>query len=233
MRFVVSIGRDWRQTVNRAKMQARQDIRKAARIAVDRAANMSLDGIRAGMRGAGLGKLGFAVGESSAQKKRDDGLWAVLYAKGTRNPDSRGAGALEAYTEGVVIRPKPGNTWLAYATGAIPKFAGRKRMTPALYKSTGLESRLGPLIFRPTRRAGVALLVVKNVSVSPKNGRARKMGPRGTRTRIAMKEIVVFVLIRYTRRAQRFDHRRVVAEYAAHVPDFMAYELDRMSRGRG
>jgi len=231
MRFQVSLSGNWQRAVEAQKRRAKEEIRRAARIAVDQAGTLALEAVREGMRSAGLGRLGFAVGESSALKKRDPGLWAVLYAKGQRNPDSRSAGALEAYTEGVTIKAKPGSVWLAYSTPAIPKFVGLRRMTPDLYKSSGLEARLGKLMFRPTKRRGVALLIVRNVTVSPKNGRARRAGPRAPRTRISQREIVVFVLIRYTRRAKRFDHLRVIQQYANQVPKLMEAELIRRNGG--
>src|SRR3546814_5698934 len=88
---------------------------------------------------------------------------------------------------------------------SIPARVGRKKITPKLYNNSGLATSIGKLIFRKVK-PNLALLVVRKVSLSPKTGRAKALGPRGTRTRIVPeKDTVAFVLIRQTRRAKRWD----------------------------
>jgi hypothetical protein len=179
------------------------------------------------MHAVGLGKLGNAVGQTSALKKKQlDRTYGVIYAKGHTADDDRGAAALEAYSQGVTIRANR-TTWLAFQTNAIPRRAGRKRMTPRLYQTQGLQAALGPLEFRPIRK-DLALLVIKKVTVSPKTGRAKRDLGRKTRTRIPKKEVVAFILIKVTRRAQRFDKDLIVAIYHRKVPDYMREAIQAM-----
>jgi hypothetical protein len=91
-----------------------------------------------------------------------------------------GRGAIEAYTEGAEITPKR-SPWLWISTDEIPRRAGRYRMTPALYRATGLESRIGPLVQIPGRHRGEALLIVRNVTVDRfgRRGKARRLPKRG------------------------------------------------------
>src|SRR3546814_18797957 len=110
---------------------------------------------------------------------------AAIYAKGAR--DGRAVQALEAYSKGVTIRAVNGE-WLAFATSAIPARVGRKKITPKLYNNSGLATSIGKLIFRKVKQ-NLALLVVRKVSLSPKTGRAKALGPRGTRTRAAQRRV--------------------------------------------
>jgi hypothetical protein len=146
--------------------------------------------------------------------------YGVIFARGDR--DGRGAGALEAYSTGASIYPKRGR-WLAFPTSAAPRFVSsggkRHRLTPALWKKAGLEQRIGKLFFRQVR-ANLALLLVNRVSLSAKTGQAKALGKRKTRTRILSERAVpVFILIPFTRRAKRFDQRKIVEFYADRTPD--------------
>lgn len=194
---------------------------RAAQQATDIAAQRAQRRVQARMRAAGLGRLANAVGYTSALRKRqvERTPYGVIYARG--GDDTLAGGALEAYSKGVTIRAKNGQ-WLAYATSAVPRLFGRKRMTPARYRGSGLESSIGKLIFRKVS-ANLALLVLRKVSLSPKTGRARALGKRKPTTRIVPeKDVVAFVLIKQTRRAKRFDKDKEVLNEARRVPDYIA-----------
>lgn len=231
MKFQVRAS-NFQRDVRRAWQEYRRDVRLAARRATDKAARHAQVHLQRKIRAVGLGRLGGAVGMSSALKKKDPGLWAVIYARGRTNDDSRGASALEAYSQGTIIRARNG-TWMAYQTNVIPRTTGagrsRRRMTPARYKANGWEARLGELKFRPINRS-MALLVAKKVTISPRTGLARRAGPGRTRTRIARDEVVVFILIKVTRRAKRFDEKEIVGQHARDVPRFIQDELRQIRR---
>jgi hypothetical protein len=222
MQFIVRHN-DFERSVARGQQRYMQDMGRAGRYAADRVSLKTQKDVKERMGEVGLGRLANAVGQSSAAKKRQAGMWGVIYAKGKQGADDRGAGALEAYSKGVEIRARNG-TWLAYATNAIPRLAttggGRRRMTPKLYLSSGWVQRLGPLTFRPINPM-LALLVVKDVTLHPRTGRAKPAGPGRTRTRIPKKETVVFVLIRKTSRAQRFNEKDIARFNARYTPKYM------------
>lgn len=225
MKFVFRSAESFEKHVQMRARQLKLDRRRAARIAVDRQTKKTQRAIQARMRSVGLGRLSGGVRQTSSLKKRssDRREWGVIYASGQRNADSRTAGAIEAYTEGVTIRAK--SKYLAYATSAVPRFgSGRRRMTPWLYETTGWAQRLGPLKFRQINR-NMALLVIQNVTLHPKTGRAKKAGLRPPRTRIAKKETVAFILIRYTVRAQRLDEKSIAGVYYRQMPEAIAEAL--------
>lgn len=207
-------------------------MKRAARIATDRAAKKGQRAVQARMKGVGLGRLSGGVGYSSSLKKNDHRrTFGVIYARGQSETDSRTAGAIEAYSQGVTIRARR-VTWLAYSTNLLPRLVGRRRMTPLRYQTTGWQQRLGPLEFRPISRS-LALLVVKKVTIHPKTGRGRRAGPGKARTRIAQEEAVAFVLIRYTRRAQRFDEKSIATAVAREIPQFIEEALAELEVRRG
>lgn len=214
----------------RAEAKAyKRAIRDASLFATDLGGQRAFRRQQAMIKSVGLGNLSKAVGWTSAKKKGQTGAtpYAAIYAKGAK--DSRAAQALEAYSKGVTIKAVNGE-WLAFATGAIPSRVGRKKITPKLYNNSGLASSIGKLIFRKIK-PNLALLVVRNVSLSPKTGRAKALGPRGTRTRIVPeKDTVAFVLIRQTRRARRWDKDAPARLESGRVPLYMKRWLDQNYR---
>lgn len=195
--------------------------RLAAVDATDLAGSRAQRRVQAKMRAAGLGNLSRAVGFTSAKRKRqlDRTPYAAIYAKG--GDESRAGGALEAYSRGATIRAQ-NSEWLAYATDAVPKRVGRRKMTPKLYNSSGLVGSIGKLVFRKVK-PNLALLVLRKVSLSAKTGQARALGKRAPRTRIVPeKDVVAFVLIKQTRRAKRFDKDLEVGYESRRVPDYIA-----------
>lgn len=211
----------------------RRQIRAAQR-AVDRSSRLGQARVKNQIRAVGLGRLEKVVGHSSSLKKGDRGRhpWGVIFAKGQNDPDDRGAGALEAYSEGAVIVPKMSlwGGWLWIPTNRIPKRVRRYKITPALYNRSGLVQSIGPLIFKRISR-NKAILVIRRVSLSPKTGRAKAMGNRKTRTRIPMAEVVAFVGIKLTRRSKRFDQVQIMRLAAQMVPKFMDEDM-ALSRSR-
>lgn len=184
--------------------------------------------IQAKMRGVGLGKLANAVGWTSAKRKgqRDRTPYGVVFAKD--GDESLSGGALESYSRGAKITPKNGS-WLAVPTAAAPRLVSaggrRRRLTPALWAAAGLNQKIGKLIFVQISSTS-ALLIVRGVSLSAKTGQARALGKRAPRTRIVPQgNTVVFVLIRQTSRAKRFDKDDIIQFYANRMPDYMARTL--------
>lgn len=202
---------------------------RAAHIAVDRATRDAHRNMQAKMKSVGLGRLDRAVGVKTSEKKARGKrfAWGAVFAKG--GDDSRAGGALEAYSRGTTIKPV-NQDWLWFQTDAIQRkvsVGGRlKRITPALYNRSGLATTVGKLNFRRIS-ANRALLVVRNVSVSPKTGRAKHLAKgKKTRTRIPMKEIVVFVGIKWTRRAKRFDKDEIMSAANDLVATYMQQEME-------
>jgi hypothetical protein len=190
--------------------------------------------VQAKMRSVGLGKLDKAVGWTSAKRKgqKNRTPYGVIFAKG--GDESLSGGALEAYSRGTTITAKNG-TWLAYPTAAAPRLINsggrRRRLEPGRWAEAGLNAKIGKLIFKRVD-ANTAVLAVRKVSISPKTGQAKALGRRAPRTRIVPKQdTVVFVLIRQTRRAKRFDKDTIIGFYANRMPDYMARTLEGYQRG--
>lgn len=224
---------DVKREVARARGIYAREIRRAAIDATDRASREGVIELRAKMRSAGLGRLGNAVGQTSLKRKSgssSDTPYGVWFARG--GDESQGGGTLEAYSRGTKIRPKSGNGWLWIPTRAVQRIIGRgrqrRRLTPALWIGSSLEQSVGKLEFRPIS-SNRAVLVIKRVSLSPKTGRAKALGPGRTRTRIPVKEVIAFVGIRFTSRIQRFDKDAVAAGYSRRVPTYMTELLSRVT----
>lgn len=216
-------------------------LQRASIEVTDLAAGRAQRRIQARMRSVGLGRLDRAVGYTSALKKgqrnnsplRRPHPYGVIFAKG--GDESRAGGALEAYSRGTTIRPQSGS-WLAIPTEAAPRLVGvggrRRRLEPKYWASAGLNQKVGRLIFRQISPR-LALLVVRRVSLSPKTGQAKALGKRAPRTRIVPdKDVVVFVLIRETRRAKRFDKDEEIRFEQRRIPFYLAVTIQRY-RGTG
>ena len=209
-----------------------QRMERAALEISDRAAANALRELRAGMQAAGLGRLGNALGYGSDLKKT-----GAVHRRGTegfsasgwvfiRGRSERTVGAIQAYTEGAEIRPVR-SPWLWIATDEIPRRAGRSRMTPALYRAHGFESRIGPLVQIPGRHGGEALLIARDVTVDRfgRRGRARRATKRLGSSRDRKDFIVAFVGIRRTSRSARVDAREIISANAARIPGLVAAAL--------
>lgn len=214
--------------------QALSRLERAALLATDRAARQATEEIRQAMRGSGLGRLSSAIGAGGDLKagrvKRSGAGFSASGSVYVRGRSPRVTGAIEAYTQGADIAPRGGG-WLWIATPEIPRFARRRRMTPKLYNETGLADRIGPLIFRPGRHAGEAVLIVSGATLDRfgRAGRARRLPKRGQvgRTRTGAVSFVAFVGIRRTRRTARVDPAAIIEHCRQRLPALVAEALDR------
>lgn len=213
--------------------QSEQRVERAALIVTDRRASTAKREIRQEMAGAGLGRLGNAVDASSDLKKsgevhRTGGGFSASGFVFVRSKSERTLGTLQAYTEGADIVPVRGR-FLWIATDEIPARAGRRRMTPALYRSSGLEQSIGKLEPIPGRHGGEALLIVRNVTTarSGRRGSALSRKRRVAPSREERDFIVAFVGIRGTSRAARANPTAIVAANQARVAADIAAELAR------
>jgi hypothetical protein len=222
------MARRWRREGPKLTKLVTKDLRRVSHVATDRATTFAKEETRRRIRAAGLGRLANAVGSRSSLQKRfrntDEAVGAVFSRgkAGTRSNE-----ALLAYSGGATIVPTGGKKWLAFATDALPKRAGKGRyqskITPALYRSSGLEQRLGKLQFVRGRNSQVAYLVARKVVVSNKSGRIlRGQGGRASRASRNADSVVAFILIRFTRRAQRFDQDQIMRLAASKIPGFAA-----------
>ncbi|PHQ63644.1 MAG: hypothetical protein COC10_05135 [Sphingobium sp.] len=215
----------------RSKLSNRLTI--AAARATDKASQLARDDVRNSMRSQRLGGLSRTIAATSDAKKgrvrsgdiQDLDVGGFVTVRGVKS--QRAAGALRSYVDqdATNISPVRGR-WLAIATKEIPQRASRRKMTPELYKSSGLEERIGPLQF-VKGRPGVAYLVVKDATV-PLNGkgRARRVPKNGNvRAGRARVGFVAFILIRVTRRSRRTDPRRIAERWAQRLPALLAEQL--------
>lgn len=218
--------------------QSIQAMERAALRATDLARRAAVTRIRQGMQGAGLGRLGNAVGSTSDLAKGNrikryaqDGfsVSGVVYV---RSKSERTLGAIEAYTQGANIVPVR-SRWLWIPTDEIPRVTKRERLTPALWRKNGFNQKIGPLV-QIKAVNGNPLLVVRNVGVSEvgksrsaksltKTGRARK----GQRIK---QFVVAFIGIPRTARAARVDVRAIMQEVTAGLPALFEQELRKEGR---
>lgn len=216
-----------------------QRLEQAALQATDRAAKQSLREIRAAGQAAGLGRLMYALTAGSdlargrgVHRRGSEGFsasgWIVL-----RSRSERAVGAIEAYTEGAEIGPRRGR-WLWIATDEIPRRAAKFRMTPALYRQHGFESRIGPLEFVPGRHPGEALYIVRNVTTDRfgRRGKARRLPRRGGigSSRERRDFVVAFVGIKRTSRTARVNPREIISANAARINQMIGADLQRGTR---
>lgn len=216
-----------------------QRMERAALVATDRAQRIAVPRIRAAMAGASLGRLGNAIGGTSdlvlngRVHRRGAEAFSASGIIHIRGRNERTVGAIISYTEGADISPTKG-AWLWIASLDLQrKVKGNFRLTPARYRSSGLEQKIGPLISIPGRNAGERLLVVRDVTVRmagkasprrlPKNGRARA-------GRQQVEQFVAFVGIRRTSRQARVDPRAIIAGVQREMPDLLSQAMGSRNR---
>lgn len=187
--------------------------------ATDHLSRSALNELRNRMSSAGLGRLGYGLGQYSDLQGRGVYRRANGFsASGTvfiRASSKRTRGAIEAYTEGANISPRRGR-WLWIATNEIPKKAGRFRMTPALYNKNGFDTKIGPLVTIKGIN-GYPLKVVRDATVSAAGlkGKARSRTKSGG-IRKGQREkatIVAFFAIPYTSRGARVNVQDIGRKY--------------------
>lgn len=200
---------------------ARENLRRAAHYAADQAIMVAKSRTRAAVSGAGLGRLAGAVADTSSLRNRrwrgrGDKAWGVIYARG--GDESRASQSLSIYATGGTIVPLNGKQWLAFPNEAVVgRFMGRNRLTPARYLARG-PGRFGRLRFIRTGPRS-AILVARNQLVNRRTGRTRGAGRR-KRTERQEKEVIIFFLIRWTRRSQRFNQDTIMQGAAETIPRF-------------
>lgn len=226
------------QPGNEALAQYRRTLSKRLTIAAARASEKAAlgarDDIRSAMKGQRLGGLANTVSYTSDRKKgrvkaADVSLLDVAGFVSVRGvKDARTAGALRSYIDqdSTTIAPVRGR-WLAIPTKQIPSRVSKRKMTPERYRAAGLEQRIGPLQFVPSKRPGVAYLIINDVTVRndgkgsvrplPKSGRAAK--GRGHVT------VIGFILIRVTRRSMRVSPQQIVDKWSRRLPALLNQEL--------
>lgn len=208
-------------------------LRGAAHYATDRAIQDAKKESRAKIRAVRLGGLANAVGAaSSLRHPRDRGrsnrAWGAIFARGGQF--SRANQALMSYTKGALIAPTAGRRWLAYPTQAagrvtrlpVPKIGGRGYANFKNQPSRLRGVKLSFVQFSANRAA----FVLKNASVSRKTGRAKPAGKRIGRGADRRGFVVMFWLIRFTRRAARFDQDAIVRDNGRSIPRYVReYQL--------
>ena len=233
--------------MSRVKVQIRMPPRSAfddfERVTVSRLQSAALNAthiaagrakakVQADMRGAGLGRLGNAVGSDLQKRGTVRGVGKIWSASGwvhIRSKSERTVGAVEAYTAGAEISPRKGR-WLWIPTDDIPARVGKRSITPDNYTKLGLATKIGPLVFVMTP-SGRPLLVVKGASVSAsgKSRSAKSLRKDGglRKGQIAAETIVAFVGIRRTSRAARVDVNAIMREAQASLPGLIDQQLGR------
>lgn len=207
-------------------------LQRASQVATHKAgAGLHAD-IRSQMRGARLGGLANVIKFKSDERQRvvhpRGAGWSVGSFIHAKIDSPRTAGALESYLAGASIIPRRGR-WLAFPTREIPQRVGRRKITPDLYRSGGLEERIGPLKF-VKGKGGLAFLVAENVTIrNDKAGQARRLPKRGgVRAGRAQVGIIAFILVRATRRSRRVSVRSLADSWGARLPGMVTAELDRL-----
>jgi len=215
---------------------AEQRMERAALIATARGANEAKADVRAAMSSAGLGGLGNAIGDRSDLAA---GRGVHRYAGGgfsasgelyIRSRSERTRGAIDSYTRGAEITPR--GRWLWIPTDQIPRIGtGKKRLTPATWVASGMERRIGPLVFVRSIN-GNPLLVVKNASValSGKTRSARALNKNG-RAKKGMVErafIVAFIGIPRTARTARVDVGQILRVTQGQLTNYFYEALGRI-----
>lgn len=239
MRFDITPPTVGLQKMKVAGAQYRKDLRAASVLATDRASKDGQRAVQNRIRSVGLGKLSNAVGHTSSKRERNTigDPYGVIFARG--GDDSLGGGALESYSRGANIYSQKGK-WLAFPTAAVPKFTSvngrRRRTTPALFLNrsgrgpvAGAMPNFGRLVFKPIG-PNRAVLVLPKASVSIRTGRAKAPNKRKSKLSTNEKDVVAFVLIRITRRAQRFDHRQIMQSFGRRLPRYIKAALDEIRR---
>ena len=223
------------------RRRAEQRFESAVLKASDEMAKEAISQVRSEMKTAGLGNLGNAIGYGSDLRKgnRAHRIPGGFSASGwlfIRSGSERSRGALDVYlgSGSTTITPKKGR-YLWFPTDEIQRLVGkgsrRRRVTPALYRSEGLEKRIGPLVSIKDAN-GTPLLIVRNVGVNAggKARSARSLTKKGTARKgdVAVDFIIAFVGIPYTSRQARVDVAKIVRSIMAKSRGYISAALGRL-----
>lgn len=228
--------RDFEGPFSEWRRFSEQRIERAALIATDQGRRVGLARVRGDMQGAGLGRLGNAIG---SQSDLAEGRGVHHYSNGgfaasgilfIRSGSDRSRGAIEAYTQGAEIQPVRGR-WLWIPTDNIPRVTKRFRLTPALWKQNGLDRKIGPLVFVRSIN-GNPLLVVKQVGVdlSGRRRSAKSLRKNGIprKGQVEKEFLVAFIGIPRTARAARVSVELIMREVAETLPALFYQALGRI-----
>lgn len=218
-----------------------ETLERAAIRTVGVAARRGKAEIRQRMAGAGLGRLGNAIGARGEERvirwgRERFGVSAQFFIN---SQSERTLGAIAAYTDGATILPVR-SRWLWIPTDNIPRLAGSnfkggkgQRMTPALWRERGFDKKIGPLIqIRSVN--GYPLLVVENVGVdlSGRKRSAKSLTKAGAprKGQVAKELIVCFVGIPRTARSARINITEILNQIRGELPAIFSDELAKERR---
>lgn len=215
-----------------------QHMEQAALVATDKATTEVQSEIRGSMKAARLGRLGNAIGKTSdlkrgrGVKRYPGGGFSASGVLFLRSKSERTLGAMEAYTEGAEITPVR-SPYLWIATDEIPKFAGKKRMTPKLYRQGGFEQKIGKLT-QIRSVDGTPLLVARNVGVNaagkPRSAKSLTKAGRPRKGQRLKEFVVAFIGIPRTSRAARVNVRQMLQWKQADLAKMWEAEMQRRVR---
>lgn len=223
-----------RSAFDNFERETRARLQAASLNATQIAAGRAKSKIQTDMRGAGLGRLGNAIGNGGDLSKRGavrgaGSGWSASGWVHVRSKSERTTGAIEAYTAGAEITPRRGR-WLWIPTDDIPARVGKRSITPENYSRLGLATKIGPLVFVLTP-SGQALLVVQGASLSgsgkSRSAKSRRKDGGLRKGQVAVETIVAFVGIRRTLRRARVDVSAVMREAQASLPELIEQQLRR------
>lgn len=213
-----------------------QRLERASVRTVDTISRRGKSAIRQRMSGAGLGRLGNAIGSSADQQvvRRGREGFSASAQFFVRSRSERTLGALSAYTQGGEIGPRRGR-WLWIPTNEIRRVAGagtqRQRVTPGNWNALGLDKKIGPLVFVRARSGPLYIVPSVGVSLSGKKRSARSLTKSG-RARKGDVEvgIVAFVGIPRTARAARINLTAILEQVRTEIPAIFAAEMAKEGR---
>lgn len=223
------------------RRRAEQRFESAVLKASDEMAKEAISQVRSEMKTAGLGNLGNAIGYGSDLRKgnRAHRIPGGFSASGwlfIRSGSERSRGALDVYlgSGSTTITPKKGR-YLWFPTDEIQRLVGkgskRRRVTPQIYRESGLEQKIGPLVMIKSVN-GYPLLVVNNVGVSAagksRSARALKRNGMPRAGQVEKKFLVAFIGIPFTSRQARVDVAKIVRSIMAKSRGYISAALGRL-----
>lgn len=216
--------------------QIREKAENALLAASHDAGRMAKERIQDAMARAGLGRLGRAIDATSDKDKggrlhrssaNEVSASSAVHLTGR---SARATGAIEAYTVGATIRPRD-SKWLWIPSPELQRrVKGGRRVTPANWRSSGLEQRIGPLVKIPGRHAGEVLLIVPAVTVREEGRASPRRLPKSGRPRagrVLRENFIAFTGILSTSRRARIDPHRIIEGVRAELPSLIAARLEK------
>ncbi|WP_429274480.1 hypothetical protein [Novosphingobium gossypii] len=222
------------------RRHAIQTFERAAVRTVDQLARRGKAAIRDRFASASLGRLGNAIdarGEDEVKRYGGE-RFSVSAQFFIRSRAERTLGAIASYTDGADIMPRRGR-WLWIPTDQIRRLAGSnlkgqgQRMTPALWRERGFDSKIGPLVLIRSVN-GYPLLIVRNVGVdlSGRKRSAKSLTKKGMprKGQVQKDMVVAFIGIPHTSRAARVNVTELLTSLRAQLPETFATNLAKEQR---